>query len=115
MGVQEECRRCPRIPLRLPVLCRWNGIAGVYYSFNLSESGVGVISSRPMSPGQLIELRLTHPLLQHTLHMKGKAIWNLFFSESDNLYFSRIGIQFLKVPEDAGLILSDLLDRFPES
>jgi hypothetical protein len=98
----SQARRHPRLPADFPVLVRSSELRVDDRVTDLSEAGIGVATHRPLSPMQLVSMRLQLPQDGEAVEVLGRVMWATGH---------RMGIRF----EQADARVTDAVARLRQS
>lgn len=98
----SQARRHSRLPADFPVLVRSTELRVDDRVTDVSEAGIGIATHRPLSPMQLVSMRLRLPQDGELVEVLGRVMW-----ATDQ----RMGIRF----EQADTRVTDAVSRLRQS
>lgn len=94
-GPRETCviteRACRRMPVKIGCWLVGTDEASCFETFDLSESGVAVVTSAPLSVGKIVHLQFFTPLAATPVTVKAEVIWSRLEPEGG------MGFRFMEV------------------
>jgi|GEM_PF-588227 len=112
----DERRRDPRIPLKLKVRLRKDGVEYEFYTANVSRGGVFIETENPFSLSDEFELELFLSE-KEKISCLAKVVW-ISHSTEKSFYLSGMGLKFenisLKDRERLGAFLGEILTKEQE-
>jgi hypothetical protein len=100
---KKYVERALRLPLDVEVNCDGNQM---FYSKNISETGIAIISDSPLAEGKIIQMKFHLPCVEKAVNAYGKVVRTAPVSEN---YFES-GISFRDISEDDKKLLKDFFD-----
>lgn len=74
-GAAHEARDCARVPVRVPLLFGLSAPDVAGYLYNLSRTGLYVMTDRTFPPGTLVQLRLRLPNSRREFAGTARVVW----------------------------------------
>lgn len=93
-----QARRHPRVPAAFPVLVRTDGLRMADRAKDVSETGLGIETDRPLPPMTLVSLKMELPHAHAPVNLLGRVMWSTK---------TAMGVRF----EQNDQILFDVVDR----
>ena len=94
-------RRNPRITCSLMSGCFWNESFTIDQVRNVSEGGVFLETSKPLTPKQKVSLRVFFPRIKEPFDTIGEVIWSTSgLPEEKTVKLQGIGIRFSFLDEE---------------
>ncbi|HLG19904.1 MAG TPA: TIGR02266 family protein [Bdellovibrionota bacterium] len=99
-GSESEQRGSKRIPVKLKVDCQCEGNFLFENATNISEHGIFIETTEPMSAGTMVDLQFTLPEERKAVEVLGEVIWtNPVRPNRQQNHNPGMGIRFVNMKE----------------
>ncbi len=102
-GASHEARDCARVPVRVPLLFGLSAADLTGYLYNLSRTGLYLMTDRTFPPGTMLQLRLQLPNSRREFTGTGRVVWGNRPDDAGAPAPARppgMGIEFVALPPD---------------
>lgn len=69
-------RLSPRVPLGIPVACRFDGTITAARTLDLGKAGLGVWTTSPLAPGTAVHVRFRLPATERAVEARSRVVWS---------------------------------------
>ena len=106
----KDLRKSERLPAKLQVDCKSEGIFMFENATNISEHGVFIHTQKPLKEGTSIETQFAIPESKDKITVVGKVMWvNPMRKEDEKNYNPGMGIRFENLSEvDREILLNSI-------
>ena len=96
-------RLSPRVPLGVPVACRFDGTISAAHTLDLGKGGLGVWTTTPPAPGSAVNVNFRLPATERAVEAQSRVVW------SDRR--RGMGLRFEQVDSADQAAIDDFVDR----
>ena len=69
-------RLSPRVPLGIPVACRFDGTVTAARTLDLGKGGLGVWTTNPLAPGTVVHVQFRLPATERAVEARSRVVWS---------------------------------------
>jgi uncharacterized protein (TIGR02266 family) len=113
-GAPHEARDCARVPVRVPLLYGLSATDLTGYLYNLSRTGLYVMTDRTFPPGTMLKLRLQLPNSRREFTGTARVVWVNRPDDAGAPAPARppgMGVEFVELPPDTRNLVHLLVAR----
>lgn len=96
-------RLSPRVPLGIPVACRFDGTVTAARTLDLGKGGIGVWTTNPLPPGTAVHVQFRLPATERAVEARARVVW------SDRR--RGMGLRFERIDSAAQAAIDEFVDR----